>query len=175
MKINIELILIAYTDLAGIEIYCRIEHSRQTEWQHTGTVLYAQPRSAVRLRQVFPGAAVGCMYEQAVWCGIGGSRRTALLIGFHRLRPANSEHQWAETDWASWVTKSRSSPSLICQKKCISHSPGKCFRRGTLRFWVEKKRRMANVTSDFQSLLLWSENLPRHYVAIYSFCVFSSN
>lgn len=46
-----------------------------------------------RLRQAFPGAAVGYVYEQAVRCGDGGSRRTTLLIGLHRLRPANSEHQ----------------------------------------------------------------------------------
>lgn len=67
------------------------------------------------------------MYEQAVWCGNGGSRHTALLIGFHRLRPANSEHQWAETDWASWVTKSHSSPSLICQKKVYFSFPRQMF------------------------------------------------
>lgn len=108
-------------------VHSGIAHGRKKVWGHRGAVLWVWPRSGGRLRQVFPGAAVGCVYEQAVWRGDGGSRRTALLIGLHRLRPANSEHQWAETDWASWVTKSHSSSSLICQKKCISHSPGKCF------------------------------------------------
>lgn len=116
------------SEFAALLVRCGLwpglERGRRKVWGHGGAVLWAWPRSGGRLRQVFPGAAVGGAYEQAVW---RGSRRTALLIGLHRLRPANSEHQWAETDWASWVTKSHRSSSLICQKKCISHSPGKCF------------------------------------------------
>lgn len=92
---------------------------------HWGTVLLVWPRSGGRLKQgrVSCGAQ-GLIYSVLAVCrgrlfrhGDGGSRHAALLIGLHRLRPANSEHQWAETDWASWVTKSHSSSSFVCQKR----------------------------------------------------------
>lgn len=145
------------SEFAALLVRCGLwpglERGRRKVWGHGGAVLWAWPRSGGRLRQVFPGAAVGGAYEQAVW---RGSRRTALLIGLHRLRPANSEHQWAETDWASWVTKSHRSSSLICQKKCISHSPGKCFFLYVIlveelwNFGLKRNRREANVMYDLE-------------------------
>lgn len=114
---------------------------------------------------------VGCVQGQAARCGDGGSRRTALLIGLHRLRPANSEHQWAETDWASWVTKSHSSSSLICQKKVHFSFPRQMFlKRKFWDFGLKKNggRQILCMTS-LDSLLLWSYNHPCYNRAIQNF------
>lgn len=48
---------------------------RRKVWGHGGAVLWAWPRSGGRLRQVFPGAAVGGAYEQAVWRGTAAGAR----------------------------------------------------------------------------------------------------
>lgn len=106
----------------------------------------------------------------------------ALLIGLHRLRPANSEHQWAETDWASWVTKSQSPSSLICQeeKKSISHSPGKCFPRGKFEIlgveWNPKNTggivwHLESLEGyERDSLMLWFES-PFYHLSTHCFPV----